>query len=212
MFCNADARADECPNLKNNWQCAFAYCQLLPVRETPINSARADSEIFCFLRKFGKPRNTVCISDFPNCTEGAKDPLLSRRRFIQRFLSCEGMTKAISDASEAIKTVRCDDENGELELPQQHPFLPIAVSATDYPPRSSRQGRGRSRGISFMLIGITQPSGKLVFVASLQVSCHCETSAHTGRGNPPVERNQVTITTKNRRNPRFWVLIGTFPI
>ena len=24
-------------------------------------------------------------------------------------------------------------------------------------------------------------------------------------GNPPVERNQVTITTKNRRNPQFLV-------
>ena len=54
-----------------------------------------------------------------------------------------------------------------------------------------------------MLIGITQPSGKLVFVASLQVSCHCETSAHTGRGNPPVEWNQVAITTKNRRSSHF---------
>ena len=54
-------------------------------REALIKSARADSERFCFLRKFGKSRNTVCISDFPNCTEGAKDPLLSRRRFIQRF-------------------------------------------------------------------------------------------------------------------------------
>ena len=93
-------------------------------REALIKSARADSERFCFLRKFGESRNTPCISDFPNCTEGAKDPLLSRRRFIQRFLSCEGMTTAISDASEAIKTVRCDGENGELELPQQHPFLP----------------------------------------------------------------------------------------
>ena len=29
------------------------------------------------------------------------------------------------------------------------------------------------------------------------ISCHCETSAHTGRGNPPVEGNQVTISAKN---------------
>ena len=35
---------------------------------------------------------------------------------------------------------------------------------------------------------------KLVF----EKSCHCETSAHTGRGNPPAPWNQVTITTKNR--------------
>ncbi len=27
----------------------------------------------------------MCISDFINCTGGAKDPLLSRRRFIQSF-------------------------------------------------------------------------------------------------------------------------------
>ncbi|MDD5954779.1 MAG: hypothetical protein PUD38_06210 [Firmicutes bacterium] len=50
-----------------------------------MKSARADSETFYFLRKFGKSRNTVCISDFQNCTEEAKDSLLSRRRFIQRF-------------------------------------------------------------------------------------------------------------------------------
>ena len=37
--------------------------------------------------------------------------------------------------------------------------------------------------------------------------CHCETSAHTGRGNPPVERNQVTITTKNRGGSLFWSAI-----
>ena len=35
--------------------------------------------------------------------------------------------------------------------------------------------------------------GKLVF----EIICHCETAAHTGRGNPPVERNQGTITAKN---------------
>ena len=50
-----------------------------------MKSASADSERFYFLRKFEKSRNTGRISDFPNCTEGAKDPLLSRRRLIQRF-------------------------------------------------------------------------------------------------------------------------------
>mgnify|MGYP000550828779 CR=1 FL=1 len=55
------------------------------IREALMKSARAYSERFCFLRKFGKARNTVWISGFPNCTEGAKDLLLSRRRFIQRF-------------------------------------------------------------------------------------------------------------------------------
>ena len=67
-------------------------------KEALINSARADSERFCFLRKFGKSRNTVCISDFPNCTEGAKDPLLSRRRFIQRFPK-ESMARSFDRAS-----------------------------------------------------------------------------------------------------------------
>ena len=52
-----------------------------------MKSARADSERFYFLRKFGKSRNPVCISDFSNCTERAKGPLLSRRRFIQRLPS-----------------------------------------------------------------------------------------------------------------------------
>ena len=33
--------------------------------EALIKSARAYSERFCFLRKFGKVRNTVCISGFP---------------------------------------------------------------------------------------------------------------------------------------------------
>ena len=37
----------------------------------------------------------------------------------------------------------------------------------------------------------------------LKKCCHCETSAHTGRGNPPVEWNQVAITTKNRRSSHF---------
>ena len=36
-------------------------------------------------------------------------------------------------------------------------------------------------------------------------SCHCETSAHTGRGNPPVERNQVTIPTQIAVTPPFFV-------
>ena len=63
------------------------------IRETLIKSARADGERFCFLRKFGKVRNTVCISTFPFCTEGAKDPLLSRRRLIQRFLSISSLRR-----------------------------------------------------------------------------------------------------------------------
>ncbi len=45
-----------------------------------------------------------------------------------------------------------------------------------------------------------QGKEKLVFVKK---RCHCETSAHTGRGNPPVERNQVTITTKKRSKSHF---------
>ena len=56
------------------------------VREALINSARADGRRFCFIRKFEKWRNTVCISRFSNCTDGTKDSPISRRRIIQRFL------------------------------------------------------------------------------------------------------------------------------
>ena len=55
----------------------------------------------------------------------------------------------------------------------------------------------------FVLIGLSQLADKLVF----ENCCHCETSAHTGRGNPPVEWNQVTITTKNRGDSHF---LGAF--
>ena len=37
----------------------------------------------------------------------------------------------------------------------------------------------------------------------LKKCCHCETSPQTGRGNPPVEWNRVTITTKNRGDSQF---------
>ena len=48
------------------------YC-----RAAPHNSARDSSERFCPKIKFGKRRNTLCISSFSNCKIGAKDPLLS---------------------------------------------------------------------------------------------------------------------------------------
>ena len=49
-------------------------------------SARAGSERFCSQTRFGKWRNTVCISHFSNRRLGANDPLPSRRRFVQSFL------------------------------------------------------------------------------------------------------------------------------
>ena len=52
-----------------------------------LKSARADSEKFFTGRKFQKWRNTVCISRFWNCTDRGKEPLFSRRGFIQRFPS-----------------------------------------------------------------------------------------------------------------------------
>ncbi len=52
-----------------------------------MKSTSADSERFCFRKKGEKSRNTVCISDFSACISGEKDPLLSRRRFIQSFLN-----------------------------------------------------------------------------------------------------------------------------
>ena len=45
------------------------------------------------------------------------------------------------------------------------------------------------------------------------ISCHCETSAHTGRGNPPAPWNQVTIITKNRKvSPLCGAVVDTFSI
>ena len=38
-----------------------------------------------FILQNGKQRNTVCISCFSFCMDGEKDPLFSRRRFIQSF-------------------------------------------------------------------------------------------------------------------------------
>ena len=49
----------------------------------------------------------------------------------------------------------------------------------------------------------------MVFVS---IRCHCETSPQTGRGNPPVEWNQVTITTKNHGELHlFWCFSVHFP-
>ncbi len=68
------------------------------LKEALIKSARADSGRFCFRKKDGKSRNTVCISGFSACISGAKDPLLSRRRFIQSFLKCIRMESRPSPA------------------------------------------------------------------------------------------------------------------
>ena len=54
-------------------------------REALIKSARAGSERFCSQARFEKRWNTVCISRFSNRRLRAKDPLSSRRRFIQSF-------------------------------------------------------------------------------------------------------------------------------
>ncbi len=56
------------------------------VREALIKSTRTGSERFCLQTRYGKCGNTVCISHSSYRRLGAKDPLSSRRRFIQRFL------------------------------------------------------------------------------------------------------------------------------
>ena len=56
------------------------------LREALIKSARAGSERFFSSRRLQKWRNTVCISHFLSRADREKDPLSSRRRFIQRFL------------------------------------------------------------------------------------------------------------------------------
>ena len=50
-------------------------------------------------------------------------------------------------------------------------------------------------------IDLPQQTDKMVFVEYL---LSLRASAQDFRGNPPVERNQVTITSKNRRNPPFF--------
>ena len=47
------------------------------IKATPHNSARKLNERFCASSKFQKRGNTVCISRFWNCRNGAKDPLRS---------------------------------------------------------------------------------------------------------------------------------------
>ena len=42
------------------------------IKATPYNSARKLSERFCAISKFQKRGNTVCISRFWNCRNGAK--------------------------------------------------------------------------------------------------------------------------------------------
>ena len=68
----------------HNWGKRFGesrslHCAVLP-RAIPHNSARAGVEGFFLSRKFGKQRNTWCISCFPNCADGGKDPPSGRRR------------------------------------------------------------------------------------------------------------------------------------
>ena len=62
-------------------------------KEAVNKSARADSERFFLSRRFQKRWNTVSISHFWNCTAEKNDPLLSRRRYIQRFLRFAALGK-----------------------------------------------------------------------------------------------------------------------
>ena len=66
--------------------------QSVMIKEALIKSARADGGRFCHSRRFENRGNTGCISRFSNCTDGAKDSPLSRRRFIQRFPRTRGLT------------------------------------------------------------------------------------------------------------------------
>ena len=62
-----------------------------------------------------------------------------------------------------------------------------------------------------MLIGLTQQIGKLVFERERCILSVIANQSADWCGNPPVERNQVTIIAKNRNVSCFWVLFGTFP-
>ena len=63
-----------------------------------MKSVSADSEKFFARRKFRKWRNTVCISNFWNCTDSGKEPLFSRRGFIQRSPGEEAGAMLLSPA------------------------------------------------------------------------------------------------------------------
>ncbi len=70
------------------------------LREALIKSARAGSERFFSSRRLQKWRNTVCISHFLSRSDGEKDPLSSRRRFIQSFL---GFTDCHTSAAALVR-------------------------------------------------------------------------------------------------------------
>ena len=100
-------QAVDCPRTAGTQPPGAGLAQPTPglySKEALIKSARAGSERFCSQARFGKWRNTVCtrkghaasvsqlrwqrlryISHFSNRRLGAKDPLPSRRRFIQSF-------------------------------------------------------------------------------------------------------------------------------
>ena len=81
-------QAVDCPRTAGTQPPGVGLAQPTPglySKEALIKSARAGSERFCSQARFGKWRNTVCISHFSNRRLGAKDPLPSRRRFIQSF-------------------------------------------------------------------------------------------------------------------------------
>ena len=66
--------------------CAATVCDGRVVyKEALNNETRTDSERFSPSRKVEKHGNTGCISCFSTCTDGRKDPLLSRSRIVQRF-------------------------------------------------------------------------------------------------------------------------------
>ena len=56
-------------------------------KAAPHNSARDSSERFCSKIKFGKRRNTGCLSSFSNCNIGTKDPLMSADAIVRCCLN-----------------------------------------------------------------------------------------------------------------------------
>ena len=68
-----------------------------PLKETMIKSARADGERFCSKLKFGKRRNTGCISSFTNCKVGAKDPSAAAGDLFSVSSRGGGTAKAVTE-------------------------------------------------------------------------------------------------------------------
>ena len=69
------------------------------VKAAPHNSARAFGERFCHKPRFGKRRNTVCISSFSNRGIGTKDPPKAADAIVRCCLILAAIIQNLSENS-----------------------------------------------------------------------------------------------------------------